>query len=363
MLIVTLLWFFCSLLMVTGTTLSMLRGSSWWMRVWDFPRVQILFCAVALSVVGMLVPTGFTMTNSEALSSPIIRSLWIAVMGLLILAIIRQGSWSIRMTPLVSTDVPNASDDEALRCRVIASNVDYTNSNPDSAMHKLMAHEPDLLALVEVDEAWQTSISEHCAELPNQIVEYRANGKGIALLSKYELHNPQVRTLVLDDRPSIWTAIRMSDMIQDWINRDHTKADPPIDDTMVGICVLHPPPPGLKKRHKDERVSSKPRDIEIEVAARTIAESPIEHWIMVGDFNDVGWSRTTEHAKSIGKLYDPRIGRGFYNTFPARIPLLRYPIDHVLVTRAFCVSHLARLEDIGSDHLPLLTDIHINPES
>ena len=40
--------------------------------------------------------------------------------------------------------------------------------------------------------------------------------------------------------------------------------------------------------------------------------------------------------------------------------MLRYPIDHVLVTRALPVARLERLEDIGSDHLPLLADLQVD---
>tara|TARA_R100000687_G_scaffold77331_1_gene69801 strand:+ start:19 stop:207 length:189 start_codon:yes stop_codon:yes gene_type:complete len=48
-----------------------------------------------------------------------------------------------------------------------------------------------------------------------------------------------------------------------------------------------------------------------------------------------------------------------FSTFPASLPLLRYPIDHVLVSNAFRLVGLQRLEDIGSDHLPLLADLEL----
>ena len=56
----------------------------------------------------------------------------------------------------------------------------------------------------------------------------------------------------------------------------------------------------------------------------------------------------------IGGLLDPRVGRGPYVTFPTWLPEpLRVPIDHVLFTPEFRLLALKRLQDIGSDHLPL----------
>ena len=49
----------------------------------------------------------------------------------------------------------------------------------------------------------------------------------------------------------------------------------------------------------------------------------------------------------------PRIGRGFYPTFNANYPLLRWPLDHLFVSPHFQVSEVHRLPEIGSDHFPM----------
>ena len=44
------------------------------------------------------------------------------------------------------------------------------------------------------------------------------------------------------------------------------------------------------------------------------------------------------------------------------MPLLTIPIDHCLISRDITVSNLYVGPDLGSDHLPLVADLHI-PEA
>ena len=62
--------------------------------------------------------------------------------------------------------------------------------------------------------------------------------------------------------------------------------------------------------------------------------------IVVGDLNDVAWSETTSNFKVAGNLRDPRRGRGFFNTYPAGMPGLRYPLDYIFYTRHFAVKEM-----------------------
>ena len=82
---------------------------------------------------------------------------------------------------------------------------------------------------------------------------------------------------------------------------------------------------------------------------------------MVGDLNDVAWSYTTDLFTKISGLLDPRIGRGFYNTFHAGMPLLRFPLDHVFCSTDFKLVGLARLENFSSDHFPILLSLQYEP--
>ncbi|HJV10212.1 MAG TPA: endonuclease, partial [Burkholderiales bacterium] len=61
-------------------------------------------------------------------------------------------------------------------------------------------------------------------------------------------------------------------------------------------------------------------------------------------------------------LLDPRVGRGFYHTFHARYPVLRYPLDHCFHTKHFRLVRFKRLRKFGSDHFPVSIELSHEPE-
>ena len=64
----------------------------------------------------------------------------------------------------------------------------------------------------------------------------------------------------------------------------------------------------------------------------------------------------------INGLVDPREGRGLYNTYNVFVPFLRYPLDHIFYSGEFGLLTLKKLENIGSDHFPLLIGLNYEPD-
>lgn len=344
----SVIWILLAMSVIAVTTLSMLPGRSWALRVCDFPRAQVLTLGLILVVISML-----SLTFGQDLLTQPWRVAGLVLSVLLFVCIIIQGIWAVRLTPLVSPEVPRSELPipcyhkrhpelpNEMTLRLITANIDFQNTNRGAAMEYLCHWRPHVLALIEPDEHWDEHIEHYRDSFPYITKEIRALGRGMVLLSRLPIEHAEVRCLVDEDRPSIWAVIELP------------------GGARVRLVVTHPTPPGLPKRNKDGRHSSAKRDIELDIIAGKVRVHPNQHWILSGDFNDVGWSATTMRAKRVSGLRDPRVGRGMFSTFPASFPFVRYPIDHVLVSESFRIVQLKRLADIGSDHLPLLADLEL----
>jgi endonuclease/exonuclease/phosphatase (EEP) superfamily protein YafD len=159
----------------------------------------------------------------------------------------------------------------------------------------------------------------------------------MALFSRLELIDPEVRFIFDDAMPSIRTEVRLR------------------SGSLVSIYGVHPRPPAIQQ-------DSTERDIELLRVGYEI-KAHRKPAIVLGDLNDVAWSPTTLAFMSSGDLLDPRRGRGFYNTYPARWPGFRYPLDYVFNTRHFQICSMKVLPAFGSDHLPLIAQLNLETYS
>lgn len=253
-----------------------------------------------------------------------------------------------RLWPVEVAEVDGAVADGSLR--LVIANVRYDNHEHDAVRRTLEALEADLLLLVEIDSAWNEALSPLSRRYPHRVEELRPRGLGMALWSRLELRDPEVRELVSERRPSIW-------------------ADVATRGGVVRLVGVHPAPPGLRRRESDTRQDSRPRDAELVLVARAVAQDRDSQWVVAGDFNDVAWSSTTELFRSLSGLVDPRVGRTLLNTYHADLPLLRYPLDHVFVSRGFAVGEFRRVMLPGSDHFAVVielaprSDLGVEPEA
>jgi endonuclease/exonuclease/phosphatase (EEP) superfamily protein YafD len=61
------------------------------------------------------------------------------------------------------------------------------------------------------------------------------------------------------------------------------------------------------------------------------------------------------------KLKNARDGRGILGSWPVatRLPLLRIPIDHMLVSETLGIEDFRLAPDIGSDHMAIVSVIKL----
>ena len=83
--------------------------------------------------------------------------------------------------------------------------------------------------------------------------------------------------------------------------------------------------------------------------------------LVAGDLNDVAWSHTSRLFKRLGRMLDPRVGRGLFSTFHAGYRLIRWPLDHVYASDDFVLHDIKRLGPFGSDHFPILVSLSLAP--
>ena len=305
------------MLLVLVTALPLVPSNEWWVRIWDFPRLQI---AALLAALIAAVPALFGLKRPGAL----------ALLGALLLALAFQGARMLPYTPLhavqaerlAASDCPRPS-----RLSLLTANVLMTNRRSGPLLDLIGRLDPDLILLVETDAWWDEQLAPVKARYPHGISLPRDDTYGLHLFSRLPLVEPRVRFLIDDYVPSIRTGLRLP------------------SGALIDFHGVHPKPPPLQDTAR--------RDAELLITAREVRETTAAPSVVAGDLNDVAWSRTTRLFQEVGGLLDPRVGRGFYPTYNAHWPLLRWPLDHVFFEPQFRLVHFSVEGHIGSDHFPV----------
>jgi endonuclease/exonuclease/phosphatase (EEP) superfamily protein YafD len=125
----------------------------------------------------------------------------------------------------------------------------------------------------------------------------------------------------------------------------------------IQIHCIHPEPPSPSQSE-----TSLSRDAELLIVGNNVKDN-IHPTLVFGDLNDVAWSRTTRLFQKISGLLDPRKGRGFFNTFNAKYPVFRWPLDHIFLSEDFLLREIKRLPSISSDHFPMYIKLKLRPKN
>ncbi len=314
-----------SLIGVIGTLIPFSNSDVWWIRMFDFPGVQI-FIILALSLIG------FAYFRSEF-------GLFEKGLALLTLACLVYKSTIIYpYTPLAKTQAfKTKSVDEDNTISLLASNVLMTNRQYHQLLSEIYQHSPDIVMLLETDSWWQEKIDVIKEQYPYTVAQPQDNTYGMLMYSKYKLIDPEIKFLVEADVPSIKTQVELP------------------SGEKIRLYCIHPTPPS-----PTENDQSTERDAELMIVGKEVAKDSVPT-IVAGDLNDVAWSASTRLFLNISEMLDPRIGRGFYNTFSAKIFFLRWPLDHFFHSSHFKLKNLQRLSKIGSDHFPIYIELVYEP--
>ena len=309
----------CAVLAIWLSGWSLIRRDEWWFRGADFPRLQILF-------VGLVALAGLLFINAE----------WTSVRELLLLGVIAAVAYQLKMvlpyTPVWKKQVLHVRQDQLnveQQISLLVANVLTSNHKYHLLLEQINRLQPDVVLTLETDQVWQEALKPIEADYPYRVAVPQDNLYGMHLYSRLPLADTEVKFILSDETPSIHATIRLRSGLS------------------VQLYCLHPKPPS-----PTEAKDSTLRDAELLIVGDQIKDID-ESCIVMGDLNDVAWSRTTRLFQRISGLLDPRVGRYFMNTFHADYPLLRWSLDHIFHSTDFGLVEMKRLPHIGSDHFPI----------
>ncbi|PTE09377.1 AP endonuclease [Mesorhizobium helmanticense] len=218
--------------------------------------------------------------------------------------------------------------------RLLQMNLRFDNPTPKKVLSLIGRTNPDVITLDEVSEMWTTELGYITSAYPYRILCPYPNGVfGVALLSR--------RPFAAGTKP--------------FCERRGAMAIATVDFGGIGVDVaaIHLSWPWPREQ---------PWQIgELAEPLASLGETAI----MAGDCNAAPWSAAVRRVASLGKLtVMPSAGPSWiYRKLPDF--LRRYaglPIDQVFSKGGVMIHSASRLEDNGSDHLPVMVEFSLRPE-
>ena len=312
---------------VVLTLLPLIAVDYWWIRIFDFPHAQL----TGLTLIAII--TYFIKFDIKYYKD----YLFVVI---LIACFLFQLSKIYAYTPFASYEAQESTIiDPSNTLKIYTANVLQKNEKYDILLDQISEKDPDIVLLMETDQKWKDAVHNVLSSsYPYHLLEPLDNTYGMLLYSRLPLSNEKIRHLVDKEIPSMEAMVTLKSGAQ------------------FQLYAIHPTPP--MPQHNP---MSSDRDTEMMTTALRVykREMPV---IVMGDFNDVAWSETTSLFRKTSTLLDPRIGRGFYNTFNAKNILMRWPLDHLFISEDFRVKTLNRTKDINSDHFAMYTELTFEPQ-
>ncbi|HVL21967.1 MAG TPA: endonuclease/exonuclease/phosphatase family protein [Amaricoccus sp.] len=309
-----------TVLLVAVTLLPLSGSHAWWVRMWDFPRVQI--------AVGLALAAGLALV----LPGPLRWGVVAAAVGCL-----GYQLWRILpFTPMVRKEVEFAPGQASGDVTLLAANVLMENEKHDRVRAMVERVDPDVLLLMETDARWLEAMEPILARYPTILRAPRDDCYGMAFATRLEAASARFARLTEEETPSLLAELRTR------------------DGAAFHFVGLHPQPPV-------PGVDTEERDAQILFAARFARKDDMP-LVVMGDFNDAAWSDTARRFKRYGRYVDPRVGRGIYASFDANHFLIRCAIDQLYVTDDVAVAEFGLGPHVGSDHFPVIARIRVDRE-
>lgn len=198
---------------IAVSLLALLRSKVWWIRVWDFPRVQLVVLGASSFLIG-----GFT----APLPTPWIYPVFL---GVLALAVLYQAARVWRYSPLAPLEVQISRGPASVSSRlsIAVSNVLQTNRQADRWIDVLRSVDPDIVLCLETDDWWRERLDALEATHPHTVKHTQSNTYGMLLYSRLPLEGALIEFLVESDVPSIQARVQMPSGQHVWLHCVHPR--------------------------------------------------------------------------------------------------------------------------------------------
>lgn len=248
----------------------------------------------------------------------------------LILASFVSLLWNGQLIHSVHCTAPEAVEKPAAKpLRVLIFNVLGQNPNQEAAINHVVEADADIVCLLEVSEAWRTSLEPLRVKYPHRVEEQAHGNFSIACYTRLPLKSSEIRILSAFGLPTII------------LNMDHLGR--PL--TFVGT---HPVPPigaedAAAWQDQLSQIGTLVAGVEGDV-------------IVGGDLNATPWCAGMRVLREKSGLAFRSAPPVWHPTWGRNLPVM-IPIDHVLIKGELVVQKRIIGPDRGSDHRSVLVEL------
>ncbi|MEM1171971.1 MAG: endonuclease/exonuclease/phosphatase family protein [Cyanobacteria bacterium P01_H01_bin.35] len=260
-----------------------------------------------------------------------------------ILALVSLGCILLNLFVIIPWYLPSSqiiAGDQVNKIRILQLNVLFHNQQYSQVIALVKKENPDVAVFQEVSEKWDKKLKALQQNYPYVFHNQDNPRFGKSIYSKIPLEN---------SNKIITAKYQKSKIRRSLVTQLKVPGKP------ISLIVTHLTIP-------TKRANFKLRNQELELLADYVSklQSPI---IVVGDFNTSIWSPYYHQFVNKTGLINGRGGFGIQPSWPTFLPLFYIPIDHCLVSPEIQVLNSQIGKDVGSDHLPVITDVAISQKA
>lgn len=240
----------------------------------------------------------------------------------------------VNAVQIISLYIPYSSNSEMSdpRIKILQMNIwGGKNHQVTAVKNEILKENADIVGISEITKNWWQALKPVAAKYPYQVVQ--PSFGGICLLSKYPIRNGRVEHFGKIKRPRVVAEVNV---LGNWIT----------------VVFAHPIIP---MRHPGMR------DGELAVIAKDTSSSGMPT-ILAGDLNCTPFSYFFYKLQRDGKLRDSEKGFGYQPSWSTFHWMPLFCIDHCLFSSEFTALKRYNGPNVGSDHLPVITELCFHPK-